>query len=82
MRRIILALMVLGYCKAGLAQKRPLDYAASKKWPYLQPLAITNDGKYVAYKLNIGDLSSDLVVEALAWNWNRTFPDFFVQFYS
>ena len=76
MRQIFFVLFSLVTSSLALGQKKPLDYAASRSWPYLRPLAISNDGRYVAYELDTGGAGSCLVVEALDRQWKLIFANF------
>ncbi len=76
MRSFFILLFALGTSNILMAQKKPLDYEASQNWPYLSPLAISNDGNYVAYQLDMGGTSSNLIIEAVDKEWMRTFANF------
>ncbi|HLX91696.1 MAG TPA: prolyl oligopeptidase family serine peptidase [Puia sp.] len=75
MKFLFILLFGFGTSNFLLAQKKPLDYAASKNWPYLSAEAISNNGKFITYKLDTGGGNSCMVVTALGREWKRTFAN-------
>ncbi|MFH0895959.1 MAG: hypothetical protein V2A54_16115 [Bacteroidota bacterium] len=53
MKRSLLLLVLLIFCLKGMSQeKKPIPHSVYDSWKEIRNVAISNDGRYVAYEIN------------------------------
>jgi dipeptidyl aminopeptidase/acylaminoacyl peptidase len=69
MRIFVTAIILLCIGDYASAQKKPLDFRAGDHWPYLEPRAFSNDGKYVAYEIHSELTRSVYAIQSTEQRW-------------
>lgn len=64
MRRLVLTALVLCTGSALLAQKKPLDHSVYDGWQNIGEKKISNDGKWVAYSVDVQEGDNELVIQS------------------
>lgn len=60
---------------ASFGQQQPLTLDVLKTWPQIDNEQISNDGKFVVYNIEQGDLPGTLVIAAVDKRWITKIPD-------
>ncbi len=74
MQSYILAALLLIRILPLIAQTRVCDYSARVDWPIINSEHISNDGKFVAYKLTKGKQIPALIIQAIDTSWKIDIP--------
>jgi dipeptidyl aminopeptidase/acylaminoacyl peptidase len=71
MRYLFVLLLINLLWNPAFGQKKPLDFRADDQWPYLEPRAFSNDGKYVVYELQSKVTGSVYVIQSTGQPWKK-----------
>ena len=73
MKRIKLLLAALSILSSVLAQKKPLDHAVYDGWQSVGEKKLSNDGKYVAFTVDVQEGDGRLCVSSTDGSYKRDF---------
>lgn len=59
------------YC---YAQKKVLDHSVYDGWQYVGKIVLSNDGKWIAYNINVQEGDDSLVVQSTETNYKKMIP--------
>ena len=71
---VLMALFIIICSDSCLAQKRSLDYGTGDLWPIIRNTSISDDGKFVTYKITSPNGEYDLIVQAVDGSWKSVIP--------
>ncbi len=73
MRKLLCFLLGFMATLSVECQKMPLDYSALASWPNIQSECISDDGDFIMYFLNRGDMGTQLVVRSRDTTLSRAY---------
>ena len=74
MKRTFLLFFLLFIVVNVFAQKKPLDHSVYDNWQSIGERTVSNDGKWVAYTINVQEGDNELVIQSSTNDHKQTFP--------
>ncbi len=70
-KKLVLSVFLFGALLKANGQKKPLDYTSPDNWPMIRSFAISNDGKFVRYEIEVKNKGLSFFVQATGQPWKR-----------
>lgn len=74
MKRLALTALFAVVTLYGFTQKKPLDHSVYDGWQSIGNIALSNDGKWVVYNINVQEGDDQLVVQATDNSYKKIIP--------
>jgi len=70
--KIFLLLAGVAFSLPAWAQKKLIDHSSYRTWPKISEEKISGDGNYICYHISTPAGGSDLIIQSISGDWNKT----------